>query len=350
MELDEIRREIDEIDYHILNLLRRRMILSIKAGRAKKIIEDKEREAHIFQKMNDRSDLLLRSEFLEGLYRSIIAESKRLQGEEPILAAFHGERGTYAEVACRKFDAGIVPVPCKDLAEVFEGVANGEFDMGVVPIESSFDGVIATVIQLLTEGDLSIVGEVTLHTTYSLLSHRNISLEDVKIVYSDPQVLGQCRHFIARNGFESRPLYDSAAAAMMIALEKPAAAAAIASVACSGIYELKVLKDGVEDSERSYTRFIVLSKGILRAGGDKCSITFSAASWSDSLAEILRVFSDEGIEAKLIGQIPSDHSGAESKFLLDFRGHLSDEKVQRALRKIKVRVGHFRLLGCYRGW
>ncbi|MCL4450925.1 MAG: chorismate mutase [Candidatus Thermoplasmatota archaeon] len=350
MDLKEIRKEMDDIDSDIFGLLVRRMVLSIKAGRVKSKLEDKEREKQILRSLKEKSGPPITPDFLERLYISIISESKKLQQEEYKLAAFQGERGAFGEVACREFDKDLIPVPCKDFSDVFEGVLNGEFDIGVVPIENSSEGAITSVSHLVSEGNLNIVGEVTLQIHHSLLSHQKVSLEDVRVVYSHPQALAQCRDFIARNKIESRPFYDTAGAAMMIAREKPAGAAAIANKACASIYGLKVLKEEVEDSRYNYTRFIVLSREKSLGEGNKCSITFLTEDKVGALTTVLNIFKDEGINLTMITSIPSRDSTGRSKFLIDFKGHFTDNNVQRTLKKIKGRTVGFRLLGCYRGW
>jgi prephenate dehydratase len=350
MELKEIRREIDDIDSDIFGLLGRRMLLSIMAGRVKSRIEDKERERQVIGSLRARSVPPLDPGFIGRLYDVIISESKRLQREGYMLAAFQGERGAFGEVACRKLDDRIIPVPCKDFSGVFKGVKEGEFDFGVVPIENSSEGTITPVGHLISDGDLNIVGEVNLQIHHSLLSHKGTSMEEVKVVYSHPQALAQCRDFISRNKMEPRPFYDTAGAAMMIAREKPAGAAAIASSVCSDIYGLDVLREGVEDSKYNTTRFVVISGKMRGESGNKCSITFSTEDKVGALTTVLNVFKEEGINLTMIESIPSRNSPGRSKFLIDFKGDYSEENVGRALKKIRSSTTGLRLLGCYRSW
>lgn len=350
VDLKEIRKEIDHIDSDIFGLLERRMTLSIKAGRVKNKIEDKKREHEILSSLKEKSSPPIRPDFIQGLYQRIMSESKKLQQEEHRLAAFQGERGAFGEMASREFDKDVIPVPCKNFSDVFEGVLNGDFDVGVVPIENSSEGAVTPVSHLVAVGKLNIVGEVTLQIHHSLLSHQEVSLEDVRVVYSHPQALAQCRDFIARNKMESRPFYDTAGAANMIAKERPAGAAAIASKTCSSIYGLNVLKEEIEDSRYNYTRFIVLSRKKLRRKGNKCSITFLTDDRVGALTTVLNVFKDEGINLTMIESIPSRDYTGRSKFLIDFKGHYSESNVGRALRKIKRGTVGFRLLGCYRSW
>ncbi len=350
MDLEELRKKIDQIDSELLGLLSRRMLLSLRTGRIKERVEDKEREKDILTSLKMREDPLISPSFTEKLYREIMSESKRLQKENFKLAGFQGERGAFGEIACKSFDKSLIPVPCLEFSNVFEGVSNGELDFGVVPIENSSEGAITSVGHLVTERDVNIVGEVLLPIHHSLLSLRNVNFADVKIVYSHPQALAQCRNFIASNKLEPRPYYDTAGAATMIARERPIAAAAIAGRICSDLYGLKILKERIEDSESNFTRFLILSKQKFKGKGNKCSITFSTEDKVGALTSVLTIFKDAKINLTMIESIPSRDSLGRSKFLIDFIGASSEKRTVEALEKIKKRTTGFRLLGCYRSW
>lgn len=341
---------IDEVDSEILGLLSKRMLLSIRAGRIKERIEDRGRELEILASLARRRDPLLSSSFSEILYGKIITESKRLQRENFKLAGFQGVRGAFGEIACEVFDKSLIPVPCMEFSDVFDGVSNGELDLGIVPIENSTEGNIIPVIHLVTERDLSIVGEVVLPIHHCLLGLQNVNFGGVKVVYSHPQALDQCRNFITQNKFEPRPFYDTAGAAAMVAREKPVAAAAIAGAICSDIYGLKILKEEIEDSKSNFTRFIILSRRGFSEEGDKCTITFSTKDRVGALSTILNIFEDARINLTMIESLPSRDSSGRSKFLVDFAGHLSEKRTTDALQEIKDLTIGFRLLGCYRSW
>jgi len=40
-------------------------------------------------------------------------------------------------MALDRWDPTLVPVACRDFADVFDGVASGAFDRGIVPVENS---------------------------------------------------------------------------------------------------------------------------------------------------------------------------------------------------------------------
>lgn len=350
MELNELRKEIDQIDSEILTLLSKRMLLAVRAGRLKKRIENRIRENEIFESLKKRQDSLMTYSFLEKLYRNIMSESKKLEGDNLKLAGFQGEKGAFGETACKTFNGSLVPVPCVDFLNVFEGVSNGELDFGVVPIENSTEGAITSVSHLVAEKDLNIVGEVHLPVRHSLLALSNVDVGDLKVVYSHPQALAQCRNFISTNKLEPRPYYDTAGAAAKIAKEKQVAAAAIAGRICADLYGLKIVKENIEDSESNFTRFLILSKEKPLGKGNKCSITFSTRDKVGALTSVLRIFKEANINLTMIESVPSRETPDAARFLIDFTGSYSDKRTLVALDKVRAETIGFRLLGCYGSW
>jgi len=81
MTLDRIRQDIDAIDAEILSLLDRRFRLALRTRAFKALERDPSREREIFGRLRAVAAEcpLLREEFILGLYREIIKESRRLQ-------------------------------------------------------------------------------------------------------------------------------------------------------------------------------------------------------------------------------------------------------------------------------
>ncbi len=363
MELEELRKKIDIVDAEIMKLLNRRMEYALRTRKLKDGVDAPEREKSVLDSARRHSKGLLRPEFSQKLFMDIISESKTLQERNPKLVGFQGEHGAYSEVAARGYDRDWVTIPCMEFADVFEGVRSGQFDYGVVPVENSLAGAVTQVNDLLVETDLKIVGEISIPVHHCLLALPETDYRDIKVVYSHPQALTQCRGFIARNKLEPRPYYDTAGAAMMLANERPKAAAAIASRLCAEMYDLEVLKENIEDHESNYTRFIVLAKeggsgGAGSAGtpagshaggkGDKCSAIFSTAHKAGALYSILKIFSDAGINLTRIESRPVAKDPGKFAFLVDFQGSDTDKKVAEALEMLKKEAPMFRLLGCYK--
>jgi len=346
MSLKKIRQNIDLLDSKILKLLSDRMELAIMAKRFKSQIEDSEREIELLERIRRNSSGLLDAEFLEKIYVEIIKESKSLQQKDYEVIAFQGEHGAYGEVASKEWNSDLIPVPCKEFVEIFEGVKSGLYGFGIVPVENTLGGVVGQVNELLINTDLNVVGAVELPIHFCLLVLPGTDHREIHAVYSHSQALEQCRHFLARHKLEPVQYYDTAGAAKMLAEQNPKASAAIASRLSAELYDLEIIKEDIEDMDRSRTRFLVLSREENREEGDKCSIIFSTEHKAGTLFSVLEIFAKENINLTRIESVTNDPGNAA--FFLDFMGSKKDDNVVKALEKVKEITTSFKLMGCYK--
>jgi prephenate dehydratase/chorismate mutase len=345
MTVDEIRKNIDRLDARILKLLNDRMEQALMVRKLKQKIEDPERERQVLERIRGNATELIHPEFIERIYRNIIQESKTLQQKNRDLIAFQGEHGAYSEVAARAWDPGLVPIPCPEFAELFEGVEGGLFDYGLVPVENTLGGMVGPVNDLLVGTELRVTGAVELPVHHCLLAPPDTDHREIRRVYSHPQALAQCRHFLARNKLEPVRYHDTAGAARMVADKRPTGAAAIGSAICAKLYDLEIIKEGTQDHERNLTRFLVLSREEAREAGDKCSVIFSTAHKAGTLFRVLEVFARQGLNLTRIESVPEE-PGAYA-FFLDFMGSIRNPQVREAIEEIKGLTTRFKLLGCY---
>jgi prephenate dehydratase len=345
MNLIEVRNNIDYIDTKILALLNERMELALMAKKVKSQIEDREREKEILDRIGKNGTELIHAPFIEKMYTEIIEESKNLQQMNFELIAFQGEHGAYGEVASREWNANLIPVPCAGFSEVFEGVESGICDYGIVPVENTLGGSVEEVNQLLIHTALHVIGAVELPIRLCLLKPPGTDYREIRTVYSHPQALAQSREFLSRNKLESIPYFNTAAAAKMVAETRPKRCAAIASKLSAELYNLDIVKEGIEDLERNVTRFLVLSREENREEGEKCSITFSAEHKAGTLFNVLEVFAREHINLTRIESIPNEPGNYS--FFLDFIGSLKEEKVGKALEQVRAITTGFTMMGFY---
>lgn len=349
MDLKEIRRHIDAIDYEIVKLLNRRTEHALQLKRLKNTVIEPEREQEVLQRVRGCATNVVEPDFVEQLYRTIIEESRRIQSKELLLIGFQGEHGAYSEVAANAYNAGLVPLPCAGFHDVFEQTASGQLDLGIVPVENSLEGAVIEVNDLLAQTDLRIVGEIGIPIHHCLLALPEQDYRDLRTVYSHPQALGQCRSFIARHHLEARPFYDTAGAAIMLREQRPPATAVIASKLCADLYDLEILQENIEDDDSNTTRFVVLSKNIRAENGNKCSIIFSAAHRPGGLFSVLKILADADINMTRIESRPMRHDPGVYVFFVDFQGSDQDDRVKGALEAIERQTTAFRFLGCYEG-
>src|SRR3989441_4908076 len=83
--------------------------------------------------------------------------------------AFQGELGAYSEEALLLLHPGAVSQPHREFRDVARAVLEGRADLGILPIENSLVGSIATNFDLIAESGLAIVGEVVSAVHHCLL-------------------------------------------------------------------------------------------------------------------------------------------------------------------------------------
>jgi prephenate dehydratase/chorismate mutase len=346
LEIGRMRDRIDEIDLEILALIEERMELGLRMRRFKRDITDAEREQVVLDRAARSSLALIEADFAEDLYGSITAESKRLQAADLRLVAFQGEHGAFSEIAARSLVCKSAYAPCTEFLEVFRGVDEDHYDLGVVPVENSLEGYISQVNDLLARTRLNVIGEAHVPIHHQLLASKNTALDDIRIVYSHPQALAQCHAFLQQGRLEARPYYDTAGAARMVARERPRATAAIASSLAAELYGLEVVKAGIEDEASNTTRFLLLSREA-HPEGNKCSVVFATRHEAGSLFGILELFADSGINLTRIASMPDRTNPKNYCFFLDFEGSHRSPEILRILDALQARAVKYRFLGCY---
>ena len=173
-----------------------------------------------------------------------------------------GPRGTFAEEALvSQADlASLEAVPMRSVPQVITAVELGEVDLGLVPLENSIEGsVTATLDTLAFDTDLLIQREVDLPICLSLGVKPGTSFDDVRIVISHPNPLGQTRQWLGKHlpAAETRVADSTAEAARQVAFSPTGGDAAIANTRALALYGLEVLEEGIEDHP-SETRFVVV--------------------------------------------------------------------------------------------
>ena len=347
MKLDEIRYKIDRIDRELLVLLQERMGLALRSKKFKEVVSDPGREEDLLARAERLNLDLVERSFTRQLLQTIIQESKRLQEEDRRLVAFQGEHGAYGEVASRQLVSNGAYIPCLEFVDVFRGVEEGDLDLGVVPVENSLEGAVTQVNDLLTTTRLKVIGEIKVPVKHCLLATRGTDYREIRVVYSHPQALAQCRGFLMRNKLEPHPFYDTAGAAKMLARESPKASAAIASRLSAELYDLDIIKEGIEDGSSNSTRFLLLSRDSYPGKGDKTSIIFAVPHEAGQLYDVLRLFAEADINLTRIASMPRRSDPGNYSFFLDFEGALQDEKVANVMARMEELAIGMKVLGSY---
>ena len=268
--------------------------------------------------------------------------------------SYFGPAGTYTEAAAILYDPGADLRPFPTIAAVCQAVSDGLTDEGVVPIENSLEGsVVYTLDFLINESDLSIYQEIVLPIEHCLMIEPGTSIPDIRVIYSHPQSLGQCRHFLERNLPNAQPtasLSNAAAVADMKA--SPVPAAAIAPQRAAELYGAEIIDRGIQDGDNNVTRFVVVAPADHPpTGQDKTSICFSFDQDAPgSLYSALGVFAMRNLNLVKIESRPTKESLGRYNFLVDCEGHRENPAVKEALEVLNRQVSHLKVFGSYPRW
>ncbi|MFQ5904000.1 MAG: prephenate dehydratase, partial [Candidatus Binatia bacterium] len=304
------------------------------------------REREIYQKISSLNRGPLPEQAIRSIYREVLSASRSL--EAPIKIAYLGPEATFTHMAAReRFGSSTTFVPLISIADVFQEVSQGRVDYGVVPIENSTEGVVTHTLDMLVEADVRICAEVSLEVHLYLLS-RSGRFEDIQRILSHPQALAQCRRWLASHCAHIRvdEVGSTAQAAQMAAQD--AILAAIASGLSKDFYGLEVVEGNIEDQANNVTRFLVIGGQEPRpSGDDKTSIVFSVKDEVGILHRMLEPFAKERINLTKIESRPLRQKPWEYLFFLDFKGHMKESRIQRAIKRLERRCLFIKVLGSY---
>src|SRR2546430_14876061 len=127
--------------------------------------------------------------------------------------AFQGEPGAYSEEALFLLAPDAESQPHREFRDVAQAVLDRRAQYGLLPIENSLVGSIATNFDLIAESGLAIVGEVVSAVHHCLLGIPGVERAALRRVLSHPVALAQCERFLRElSGVEIVAFYDTAGA------------------------------------------------------------------------------------------------------------------------------------------
>jgi chorismate mutase/prephenate dehydratase len=269
-----------------------------------------------------------------------------VQGE--FKAAFLGPMQTFShQAALERFGEACQCLPQPTISQVFDQVEKGLAQVGVVPVENSTEGGVGQTLDRLYTSCLKVSGEVFTLIRHNLLgSHTDI--KQVEKVYSHPQALAQCSHWLNRNlpGAALLETASTARAAAVAAREKNAAA--IASRLAAESQGLDILAESIQDDPGNLTRFLILTKDDCPpTQNDKTSLAFMVPHKPGSLNRALDIFAREGLNLTKVESRPCKNRRWEYAFFVDFLGHKDDPPAARALAELKEASYMLRVFGSY---
>ena len=204
--LDEIRKRINSLDAQMASLFEERMLQCRQVAQFKRehalSITDSAREAEVIAKnsslIKDDSIREYYARFQKGLMDTSKAYQSRIM--EGMRVAYCGVPGAFAHIAAKHMFPEAELVPFSNFEDTYRSCENNQTDCAVLPIENSFAGDVANVMDLMFAGSLYVNQVVEIAAVQNLLGCEGTTRESIREVVSHPQAISQCSAFIRKNG------------------------------------------------------------------------------------------------------------------------------------------------------
>ena len=349
MSLDELRNKIDDIDAKLIELLNDRARVVVEIGKHKNqtdgAIYAPDREKAVLNKITKANEGPLPDKTLVAIWRELMSGSFHL--ESPLRIAYLGPQGSFSHSAAMlKFGQSVEYEAVTDIHAIFDEVAKGHSNLGIVPIENSAGGPVNETLDAFMHYNTMICAEVYMAIHHNLLA--NCPIDKIEEVYSKPEVFSQCRQWLNTTFKEAKTIpVASSAKAVQMASEKPNTGA-IGSAIAADLYNVMVVCENIEDTANNVTRFLVISNDDVKpTGDDKTAMLFSTAHKAGALVDVLEVFRNKGLNLANIQSRPSKKREWEYCFFVDFVGHKQDENVAEAIEEARKHCLQLSVLGSF---
>ena len=376
MDLTDYREQINNIDDEICRLFSERMTVVNQIGEFKREhdvpVSNSSREREVLARISKQlpNDL---EDFGRVLYRSIFDISKAYEAmykekdsplykalsslinadPEPFpkraVVACQGREGAYSQIAAEK----LFEVPEIMFNNTFEGVirmvTDGLCEYGILPIENSTAGSVNEIYDLLIKYNVHIVRSTRVRVDHQLLAAKGDKLKDIKTIYSHPQAINQCSHYLSSlKGVEIIPFDNTAMAAQRVSKDATRTSASISSKSCIDLYNMEVLATDIQNFDSNHTRFICIAKDArIYPGANRTSIMMVVSHKPGTLFSVLSKFNATGANLVKLESRPIPGRDFEFMFYFDIELSIYDNKFASLISELNHCGEQFKYFGTY---
>ena len=376
MDLNDYRKQIDDIDRQLLALFGQRMEVATAIAAYKKehglpVLDGKrEREKLLDVAAKTPDDLkdyavslysllfeLSRSHqtrmlgtntaLTEQIARAIENTPKLFPGSAAV--ACQGVEGAYSQLACDRLFKLPNVFYFSNFEAVFSAIEKGLCQYGVIPVENSTAGSVNAVYDLMMRHDFRIVRSLRLKVDHNLLANPGAKLSDIREICSHEQAIAQCSAFLQKHPeITVVRCENTAAAAKRVAQSGRKDVAALSSRSCAELYGLTCLASNVQDQGNNFTRFICISKNLeIYPGADRTSLMMVLPHRPGSLYKVLSRFYALGINLNKLESRPMPERNFEFMFYFDLETSVYTPQFQQLMAELPSLCEEFSYLGSY---
>lgn len=376
MDLNDYRKQIDDIDRQLLALFGQRMEVAAAIAAYKKehglpVLDGKrEREKLLDVAAKTPDDL---KDYAVSLYSLLFELSRshqtRMLGTNTALTeqiaraientpklfpgsavvACQGVEGAYSQLACDRLFKLPNVFYFSNFEAVFSAIEKGLCQYGVIPVENSTAGSVNAVYDLMMRHDFRIVRSLRLKVDHNLLANPGAKLSDIREICSHEQAIAQCSAFLQKHPeITVVRCENTAAAAKRVAQSGRKDVAALSSRSCAELYGLTCLASNVQDQGNNFTRFICISKNLeIYPGADRTSLMMVLPHRPGSLYKVLSRFYALGINLNKLESRPMPERNFEFMFYFDLETSVYTPQFQQLMAELPSLCEEFSYLGSY---
>jgi len=340
---------LPDLDRKLIELLNQRVELTVQYLQSqpdlRQALFDPHAEQILWERIDQTNAGPLSATAARAVFREILSAAR--SRVKTLRVAYLGPAFSFTHLAAiERFGKSADLIPVSSIAAVFEEVNRGHAHFGIVPIENSTDGRIVDTLDMFTRLPLRICGEVQIAIHHNLLSRSPRS--EIVEIYSKPQALSQCRDWLSRNMPRAATIeVTSTSTAAQLARDKPGAAA-VASEQAATQYDLQIVAANIEDNAHNVTRFAVIGEEETKpTGRDRTALLLQIPHAPGALADALTNFKNARINLTWIESFPLRGPEQGYLFFLDFEGHQSEPRIQKALDALQKKAVRMEILGSY---
>lgn len=356
-DLQEARKIINEADEKIADLFVQRMRAAEAVARYKQQhgmpILDTAREEEVLRNGAIRVEDETLREYYTDFMRGTMALSRRYQQRLlcGMKVAYSGTEGAFAHIAADKLFHDAQKIAFPDFKAAYDSVVAGDCDAVVLPLENSYAGEVGQVTDLMFSGPLYVNHILPLSVTHDLLAVEGATLDTVKTVVSHPQALSQCDTFLRIHGYDRMSYTNTALAAKYVAQQNDPTVAAIASGESAERFGLKILAEGINQSQVNTTRFAVLSRAenrnVGRQHGAHFILVFTVRNEAGSLAQALNIIGSHGFNMRTLRSRPMGELLWQYYFYIEAEGNIHSSDGENMLKELSRFCDKIKCVGSF---
>ncbi len=257
--------------------------------------------------------------------------------------AIQGIKGSnHYKVLTELFDVSKVEaLECSSFSQLVNAVVTGECEQAIMAIENSIAGSILPNYRLILDHNLQVTAEYYLNISHNLVALPKQTVKDLVQVKSHQMALHQCSHYFREQShIHLIEDVDTALPAQIIAKKQLFGVGALVPKGTAELFGLQVLAENIQNNSLNETRFVVVKQTPnLSENVDKATLQFQMSHQTGSLAKVLNLMADYGLNLSKIQSIPIPFDMWRYNFIVDvsFTDLVNFNEAFNAISKISIK-------------